>query len=87
MQKLNSPILWAFLGQAKDSFNRWMFIYPETESNQYMLEFYKIMDEASNFIATHPLNDPENPVSLEEKERCERELKSIYAKLRPIKMS
>ena len=53
MQKLNSPILWAFLGQAKDSFNRWMFNYPETESNQYMLEYYKIMDEASNFIATH----------------------------------
>ena len=72
-----------YVGQAKDSFNRWMLNYPETESNQYMLEFYKIMDEASNYIANHPLNDPENPVTPEEKERCEKELRNIYAKLKP----
>ena len=72
-----------YLTQAKKVFDYWMNQYPETEPAQSMLYFYEVMEEASAFMAAHPLNDPENPVTPAEKELYEKELKSIYAKLRP----
>ncbi len=70
-----------YIDHAKKWFEWWMNNYPDTEPNKEMLRFYKIMEEANDFMGAHPLNDPEHPVTPEEKQLYEKELKAIYAKL------
>ena len=74
----------SFIEAAEKRFNLWMFQYPETESNPSMLKFQAVMDEASDFMGTHPLNDPEHPVTEKQKEEYSNELRKIYAKLNDI---
>ncbi len=73
-----------FIEEAEKQFNLWMFKYPESENDKSMLRVHEIMDEASNFMATHPLNDPEHPVTEKQKEEYSNELRRIYAKLNDI---
>ena len=44
------------------------------------------MDEASNFMGTHPLNDPEHPVTEKQKEEYSNELRRIYAKPNDVRL-
>ena len=59
-----------------------MDLYPETELDQGMLESFLTMEEAADYMATHPLNEPENLLSDAEKAKATEEVKKIYGKLK-----
>ena len=73
-----------YIEEATRAFQLWMTKYPESEPNKEMLEFNSIMDEASDYMGLHPLNDLDYPVSAKYKEKSKNELKSIYEKLKDI---
>ena len=73
-----------FIEGAEKRFNLWMFQYPESESNKSLLRYKAVMDEAHDFMESHPLNDPEHPVTEKQKEDYSNELRRIYAKLNDI---
>ena len=66
--------------EANSKFQMWMYKYPETEPQKDMLEFNRIMDEAGDYMGTHPLTDLENPASNKEKTKSEEKVKTIYKK-------
>ncbi len=61
-------------GQFKD----WMFTYPSKEPRLDMLHTYNTMDKAMAYMHEHPLNDSDNPVTPEEKEKIIAEGKMIF---------
>lgn len=73
-----------YLDEAEREFQLWMIKYPETEPDKEMLQYLKILDEAEDYMGTHPLDDPEHPVSEKYKEKCEETLKQILGKLNDI---
>lgn len=72
--------------KAEEWFDSWMDYYPESEPDQGMLEFTRIMDQADDFIEQNPLNDEEHPMSEEEKAQKQEELKRIYGKLDDVSL-
>lgn len=72
--------------KAEEWFESWMDYYPESEPDQGMLEFARIMDQADDFIGHNPLNDEEYPMSEEEKAAKQAELKGIYSKLDDVSL-
>ena len=75
-----------YIEEAEKQFNLWMFRYPESGNDKSLLKVLEIMDEASNFMGTHPLNDPEHPVTEKQKEEYSNELRRIYAKLNDVRL-
>ncbi|MBQ8139870.1 MAG: helix-turn-helix domain-containing protein [Lachnospiraceae bacterium] len=75
-----------YIEEAEKQFNLWMFRYPESDNDKSLLKVLEIMDEASNFMGTHPLNDPEHPVTEKQKEEYSNELRRIYAKLNDVRL-
>ncbi len=75
-----------YIDEVERRFQLWMFKYPETEPAQEMLKYNIVNDEISDFIGTHPLNDPDHPVSAEYRKKVEKQLKEIANKLNDIQL-
>ena len=59
-----------------------MDLYPESDPDQDMVNNFLIMEEAADYMANHPLNDPEHPMTEEEKAKANAGVKKIYSKLK-----
>lgn len=55
----------------------YMDIYPYSEPDKNLLEFANQMEKIRDFIATHPVNDPKNPVSKEEEKKIQEEFNKM----------
>lgn len=73
-----------YIKDAEYDFQLWMIKYPESEPDKQLLHHLKALDEAEDFMGTHPLEDPESPASEEYKEQCRATLKQILRKLNDI---
>lgn len=76
LQKANAII------EAQNEFDWWMDLYPESDPDQDMVNNFLIMEEAADYMANHPLNDPEHPMTEEEKAKANAGVKKIYSKLK-----
>lgn len=77
----------AYIEEASKAFQLWMVKYPESEPNKDLLKASSILDEASDYMGLHPLNDLDYPVSAKYKEKSKKELEAIYEKLNDIPKS
>lgn len=70
--------------KAEEKFSLWMSKYPKSEPQKAMLKFSMAMGEAGDYMGSHPLNDPENPVTEKEKKKHIKKLKKIQSKMSKI---
>lgn len=72
------------IDKAENEFFMYMFNYPESEPQQNELNKISHLDEANDFIGSNPLNDPEIPLSEEEKKVAVSQANALFAKIKDI---